>query len=422
MSLDYLKEMQVGVFHPGTQHSWQTALALQDLGRLAWYATSIFHQPDRFPYLLADMLPGGMGVRLKREFARVGHPRLDPALVRTSGAIEWLERLASRARQQRLAMWLDAVGNRRFARNVAKELDGREPVALWGYNGSSLTAFELAKPLGRPCILDRTNGDYRIYNAMMAEIAERDRDWFGLSGELAKPAETIAADQREYELADRILVGSPFAARTIAEATADPAIAGKVEVLNYCFDESLFAGAPSPTPLSKGQPVRFLFLGLVIPRKGIQHVLDAFARLPEGAAELTIVGTLGVPRRMMARFEDRITYLPTVPRSEVPRIMQQHHVFLLPSYFEGAGITLYEALASGCALIQSRNCAEAVTPETGIMLDRIDTDAVHEAMLVAIEERERLNAWRNAAQAEAANYTFAHYRANISALLDRMEI
>lgn len=414
--------MQVGVFHPGTQHSWQTALALQDLGRLAWYATSIFHQPDRFPYSLARWAPRPLAERMEREFARVSHPRLNPALVRTSGAIEWFERAATRVRQQKLAMWLDAIGNRRFARMVAAGLDDGERMALWGYNGSSLQAFEQARPRGHRCILDRTNGDYRVYNAMMAEIAERDADWFGLSGELAKPQETIAADQREYGLADRILVGSPFAARTIAEATRDPAITGKTEVLNYCFDEALFAEVPPPQPLAKGEPVRFLFLGLVIPRKGIQHVLEAIARIPQGQAELTVVGTLGVPRRMLARFEDRITYLPTVPRSEVPRIMSEHHVFLLPSYFEGAGITLYEALASGCALIQSRNCAEAVTPRTGIMLDRIDTDAVHEAMMAAIDDRDRLDAWRAAAPAEAASYTFAQYRSNIAALLDRMGI
>ena len=48
--------MKVAVFHPGTQHSWQTAFALQQLGRLQWYATSIFYKPDSLPYLL-ERLP-----------------------------------------------------------------------------------------------------------------------------------------------------------------------------------------------------------------------------------------------------------------------------------------------------------------------------------------------------------------------------
>ena len=413
--------MKVAVFHPGIQHSWQTAMALQGLDRLAWYATSIFYQPERFPYLL-ERLPGPIGRKLHAQFLRVGHSGLDPALVRTSGVVEWIERLATKLGAARAAMWLDAVGNRRFAQGLAASIASPEPFALWGYNGSSEQAFALARQHGRTCILDRTNGDFRVFNAMMDDVAGQYGEWFGTAGERAQPARQIATDQHEYELADKILVGSPFAARTIREATGDPAIAAKLKVLNYCFDEGHFADAPKPRPVDRKGPVKFLFLGLAIPRKGIHLLLEAISRIPREQAELTVVGHLGVPAKVFGRFADRITYIPTVSRSAVPQIMADHHVFMLPSYFEGAGITLYEALASGCALIQSRNCAEAVTPQTGIMLDQIDTDHVHAAMMQAIENRDQLDSWRAAAQGEAANYTFAKYRENIAALLNEMAL
>jgi glycosyltransferase involved in cell wall biosynthesis len=413
--------MKVAVFHPGTQHSWQTALALQQLGRLQWYATSIFYQPDRWPYRLERVLPGPIGARLAREFRRFSHPVLDPDLVRTSGLTEWVERIVARAGFPALARHLDRYGNDRFVSAMAKDIRSSEPFALWGYNGSSETTFALARKVGRRCILDRTNGDFRIYNAMMEQVRQSYEQWF-LPTERAESASSIARDQREYELAERILVGSPFAAQTIRDATRDDAISAKVQVLNYCFDESFFSHLPPPRPVPAEEPVKFLFLGLVIPRKGIQHVLEAISRIPRSAAELTIVGAMKVPPAAFAPYADRVTYLPTVPRADVPRIMAEHHAFLLPSYFEGAGITLYEALASGCALIQSDRCAAAVTPETGIMLDEVSTDAVYNAMMAAIEDRPRLNAWRAAAQAEARNYTFARYRENIARLLDDMGI
>jgi len=162
--------MNVAVFHPGTQHSWQTALALQQLGRLEWYATSIFYQPDRWPYRLEQVLPGAVGQRLHREFRRFSHPALDPGLVRTSGATEWLERMASRAGFRNLTRWLDRFGNDRFISGIERDLRGPERFALWGFNASSERSFALARKLGRPCILDRTNGDFRIYNAMMADL------------------------------------------------------------------------------------------------------------------------------------------------------------------------------------------------------------------------------------------------------------
>ncbi|MFM5916932.1 MAG: glycosyltransferase family 4 protein, partial [Novosphingobium sp.] len=186
---------------------------------------------------------------------------------------------------------------------------------------------------------------------------------------------------------------------------------------NYCYDEALFAKVPEPALRAAGTPVRFLFMGLAIPRKGIHHVLEAIARIPRSEAELTIVGDLKIPPKMFAPYADRVTWVPPVARADVPGIMAQHDVLLLPSYFEGAGIVLYEALASGCALIQSDRCALAVTPDTGIMLGRLETDAVEAAMQTAIADRPRLEAWRRAAPIEARNYTFARYRENIAKLL-----
>ena len=415
-----LLKMQVAVFHPGTQHSWQTAFALQQLGLLEWYATSIFYKPDEWPYALERVLPRRLAERLHAEFRRFSHPGLDPALVRTGGMAEWAERLAARAGLGRLSGWIDRLGNRRFVEQIAAEIRSKRPFALWGYNGSSLTSFALGKAEGRRCILDRTNGDFAVYNAMMAEIADTYGDWFS-EAQRAIPERVIADDRQEYALADAILVGSPFAANTIRQAVPDPQVQAKLQVLNYCYDEALFErlGPPEPTP--RDRPVRFLFMGLVIPRKGIQHLLEAIARIPASAAELTVVGNMQIPREVFARYADRVTYRPTVARADVPAIMASHDVLVLPSYFEGAGIVLYEALAAGCGLIQSDRCAMAVTPQTGILLDRLDSDAVHAAMMTAIEDRDRLNGWRAAAQAEARNYSFARYRQNIGAFLTRLE-
>lgn len=413
--------MQVAVFHPGTQHSWQTAYALQQLDRLAWYATSIFYKPNEFPYMLERMLPARLGNRLHAEFRRFKHPGLDPALVRTIGLSEWFERIATRAGLLRLGASIDRFGNARFVNQIADEIASERAFALWGYNGSSLASFELARQHGRTCILDRTNGDFSIYNAMMAEIYDAYGEWF-VEAERAVPAQTIVKDRREYALADRILVGSTFAAETIRQAVPESAIQSKIKVLNYCYDEALFEHLAPPGAVNRNAPVKFLFMGLVIPRKGIQHVLEAIDRIPRSAAELTIVGNMQLPREIFARYADRVTYHPTVARADVPAIMAEHDVLLLPSYFEGAGIVLYEALAAGCGLIQSDRCAMAVTPDTGILLDKVDTEAVYQAMMTAVEDRDRLDGWRASAQAEARNYSFARYRDNIGTLLEELEL
>ncbi len=412
--------MKVAVFHPGTQHSWQTALALQQQGKLAWYATSIFYQPARWPYRLERWLPGAVGAWLSKEFSRFSQPRLDPTLVRTSGAAEWLERLVARVGWLTLARRIDDYGNRRFVGQIAADLRSSERFALWGYNGSALTTFELARQQGRICILDRTVGDYQAYNALMDQIAERYGEWF-LPAERHIPPAQIADAAREFKLANAILVGSPHAAETIRQRQS-PDIAAKLTVLPYCYDEELFAAAPAPTPIKPDEPVRLLFVGQVNPRKGIHHLLEAIMRIPASLATLTIVGELRVPRAVFARYADRITYLPTVPRADIPGIMAQHHVLVFPSYFEGSALSLIEALAAGLAIVQTPAAGNGVTPETGLMLERPDTELLHAALLDVISDRDRLQRWRVAAQAEAPRYSFANYRANVATLLQGMGI
>ena len=340
--------------------------------------------------------------------------------MRTAGSAEWAERLAARAGWGRLAQRIDRYGNHRFVHQIAAELRQPQAIAVWGYNGSALSTFELARSQGRACILDRTIGDYRAYNALMDSVAERYGDWF-LPEDRRVAAAQIARDDREYAAADRIVVGCAAAADTIRQHVA-PEIAARLSVLPYCFDEALFGDMPPPAPIPADQPVRLLFVGQANPRKGFHHLLEAIARIPPARASLTIVGEMRVPRAVFARYADRVTYLPHVARADIPAIMARHHVLVFPSYFEGSALSLLEALAAGLAIIQTPAAGNGVTPATGLMLARPDTELLQAALLDAISDRARLQSWRIAAQTEARRYSFARYRENIATLLSGLGI
>jgi glycosyltransferase involved in cell wall biosynthesis len=255
----------------------------------------------------------------------------------------------------------------------------------------------------------------------MAPVRETHAEWF-TPASAPIPAEQIERDEREYALAEVILCGSDYAAGTIRRYATSSKVAGKLRTLPYCYDEALFGAMPAPQPVPRTGPIRFLFTGELSMRKGIHHALEAIAALPASEAELTLVGNLHIPPAVFARFADRVTHLRTVPRAAMPDIMARHHVLVFPSYFEGSALSLLEGLASGPALIQTPQAGNGVTPETGILLERPDTDQLVAAMLRCIEERDRLDAWRRAAQHEAGRYTFARYRENIAALLAELEI
>lgn len=409
--------MQVAVFHPGTQHSWQTALALQDINRLEFYATSIFHRSGHFPFFLENLIPGTFGNRVRSEFSRFAFPALDPENVRTAGqTFEWLERIAARLGYRTFAHWLNLRGNERFAGALRQEIRSGTKFALWGYNSSALEAFQMGQEYGRTNILDRTIGDWRYYNRAVDQMQKTHAEWF-TGGRGKQDIARIEREDREHELADVILCGSEFAAQTVRDFSASDAVAKKVRVLPYCYDRALFAEPPEFVSAAKDRPVRFLFNGVAAPRKGIQHVLEAIARLPRSGAELTILGRIDVPADIFARYADRVTFLPTVPRSQVPAIMAQHHCLLLPSYFEGSALSLIEGLASGLALIQTPQAGSGVTKETGILLERPDTELLFQAMSRLIDDRNLLDSFRAAAPREARNYTSDKYRENIGRVL-----
>lgn len=411
--------MKVIVFHPGTQHSWQTATALQQLELLEFYATSIFYKRDEWPYKVARFVPPSVGRKLYQEFRRFEHPALDPDLVKTHGFFEWMERIAHRAGFPDLAVKLDLIGNRRFSRFLSRSIRSSREFALWGYNSSSLESFVEAGKHGRARILDRTNGDFRVYNDIMDQISDRYGNYFSVGRERI-PDWVIERDDEEYAASDHIVVGSPFAKETLRLGAKSSAVDEKTRVLNYCFDKELFSGLSAPAGSDRNRPVRFLFLGQLIPRKGIHHALEAISRIPSSQATLTLVGLMDIPEKAFAPYADRVEYIPTVARADVPGIMAAHDVFLLPTYFEGAGIVLYEALAAGMAIIQSQNAAIAATPDTGIILDQIDTDHLHGAMMKVVEDRSLLDHFRANAQSEAENYTFARYRDNIGSFLQEI--
>src|SRR6516164_5158096 len=121
--------MRIGVFHPGTQHSWQTALGFQEAGLLGWYATSVFYDPARWPYKVERYLPRNLSARLNREFRRRHNPLLDLSKVRQFGWWEWSEVLTRRLGRQSLSDCCNSVGNRAFCRQVIRLIE-RGPVDL----------------------------------------------------------------------------------------------------------------------------------------------------------------------------------------------------------------------------------------------------------------------------------------------------
>ncbi|MBX6320657.1 MAG: glycosyltransferase family 4 protein [Rhodospirillaceae bacterium] len=411
--------LRVGVFHPGTQHSWQTALAFQESGQLAWYATSIFYDPERWPYRVERWLPGPLGARTRREFLRRYTPRLDQRLIRRLGFWEWPLTVPRRLNRMRLERALYRRAVREFGDRVVRLIE-HEPVdVLWGYNTSSLEVFRWAKARGILCILDQTIGHPRAQDAIMLREQQRHPEFFS-EPYLPFSAEEIERTDEELALADKVVAWSEFSKQTLVDNGCP---AEKIEIVPYGADEAIFPKSRPQHAPPVGRPVDFLFAGAIHPRKGVAYLLQAFAGIPREEARLTLLGKPYIPAATFARYRDRVRHVPHVPRAEVVQHFLAADCFVFPSLFEGSAIVLREACSAALGIIQSANAGDGVRDgRNGIVLEEVSVDHVRRAVETVLADRGRLADWQAASWEIGRQLTTAHYRDIVRAKVNALKL
>jgi glycosyltransferase involved in cell wall biosynthesis len=104
--------------------------------------------------------------------------------------------------------------------------------------------------------------------------------------------------------------------------------------------------------------IRFLTVGSLIPRKGMDQIVSAFSQLrSHRQATLTIVGAGPERPRIEAlvaddRLTDRVTFCTAEPAA-IPGLLEDAEVFVLASHSEGRPNVILEAMASRLPVIGS---------------------------------------------------------------------
>lgn len=397
------KPLRIGVFHPGTQHSYHTAEELQRAGVLAWHATEIFTPPDRFPYCLHRYLPGALRGRVARELLRRYAPQLRPELVRTFGFWEYLETLARRLRLYGLSRWLNAHGNVVFGRKVGRLLQ-KEPVdVIWGFNTSSLEAFAVAQSCGVGCVLEQTTpGAAFRAEIIRAEAEVTPREW----PVPPPPAEAdIAREEKEWELSDLIIVGSDFVRQTIP-ARYQP----KVCVCPYGVDIERFQ--PPVQRRFEGPPT-ILYVGAISALKGVRYLLEACARLHKTSSfRVRLVGRLEVSPAALMPYADFVEHTPHVPYAQIQRVYQEADIFVQPSLYEGLSRVLLEAAASGLPVVATAHTGVTSVLEADeacVVVPIRDVEALAEALQGLLSEASRRAEMGQKARQQAEPYTWERF-------------
>jgi glycosyltransferase involved in cell wall biosynthesis len=173
-------------------------------------------------------------------------------------------------------------------------------------------------------------------------------------------------------------------------------------------------------------PARFiLYLGTLEPRKNLDTLLRAYARLSQRSqVKLILAGARGWQTESLFALIESLglgsdVVLPGyIPNQALPMWYNAADLFVYPSVYEGFGLPLLEAMACGTPVVASyaTSLPEAVGPD-GILLPPLDIDAWVESLarllsLPALrsdlglqgQARARGFSWENTARQTVASY------------------
>jgi len=148
-------------------------------------------------------------------------------------------------------------------------------------------------------------------------------------------------------------------------------------------------------------PLRVLFVGSVVPRKGLDTLVAGLATV-DGDWELTVVGDQSVAPEYVRRVRrqvrtagvtERVTFAGQVPDDSLAARLREHHLLAVPSRYEGFGIVYLEGMSFGLPALASRagGAGEFVDHgETGFLVDPGDETAVAGHVAALLADRDRL--------------------------------
>ncbi len=346
---------QVIVVHPGTQHSYQTALAVQKAGLLKNYYTSLYYKPGKFPFNIFEKFTFKGKNKFINQFKRRFLLELDinkiiliplgEMVYLTCSKISFLNKYSSK-----ILGWR----NRRFCNILAKKISKDNCKAVICYDSSALEIFKKAKEKGVICVLDQTIAHY----SKGIEILKKEEKY---NPEFADTYSLPANDivellKEEMALADYILVGSSFCKDSLIENSV---LASKIKVIPYGVNIERFGEKRKKTD----NIFRILFVGGISQRKGIKYLLEAFKQLQLSNTELILVGSIIGSGEGLEPYKGLFTHVPQVSRNEIYKYFNQADIFVFPTIYEGSAIVTYEALASGLPVITTPNAGSVVRNE-----------------------------------------------------------
>ncbi len=244
----------------------------------------------------------------------------------------------------------DYIVSRRIERLVG-EID-----IIHTWPTAALQTLKVAKRLGIITVLERPNAHTRF----AYETVQRESKRLGVTlppnNEYAYKVDVLHKEEEEYQLADYLLCASEFSIQTFLDYGFKRE---KLMKHQYGFDEK----ACYPDEGREADPQRgltMLFAGDAAVRKGVHFALEAWLKSPAHKNGMFLIAG-----GMLPAYAEKLSSMLSHPsvrvlghRNDIPELMRNSDILVLPSIEEGFGLVCVEAIGSGCVPLVSSACTD----------------------------------------------------------------
>jgi glycosyltransferase involved in cell wall biosynthesis len=229
--------------------------------------------------------------------------------------------------------WIEMV---RILHRLQK-LDFR-PDLVWTHSGALHTSYSLSRFRKVPSI----STVHGVYGAFYRSEARQRRG--GLTAS-ALAAQSSLLQRHEFKTATLLTTYSDYLKQLIADASPQ----SRVVVIPNGANTERFRMSTGP------RKKRIIYVGRMAKIKGVHILIDAMREVVQDNPDWSlwlVGGVFDQPRSFFENYltpdtKDRVEFLGAVPNDELPAILNQAGIFVMPTLRDGFEIALMEAMASG---------------------------------------------------------------------------
>jgi glycosyltransferase involved in cell wall biosynthesis len=255
---------------------------------------------------------------------------------------------------QRPTNFSDWALHRSFGRFAERALadEAWDVILCWSSVGEEIIR---SRRISGVRVCHRSSAHIRTQDRLLREEQERT----GL--EIERPsAWMIAREEREYGLAHLILVPSSFARTSFVDQGLAPE---RILMVPFGVDPAMFRPPHSVVEdrirrISRGEPLRVLYVGAISLRKGMHDLLAIARSLDRSRFAISCTGPIAADCQALARdLASRMTLNAARPQRDLPATYAAADVFVFPTIEDGHPMVLSQAMASALPIVCTTHCS-----------------------------------------------------------------